>query len=320
MKELVKINSNLGVCRFFKMTENVLRLKLLAGESGMNDRKIEDRAVNRPALALAGYFKYFAAKRLQYSGFCELSYLLDLEPDAQLKAIGDIDALQVPCFVVTDRVEIPRHLIDFFDQRALPLFSTALSSVEFIEKATLFLDEYFSPRTTLFGSLIEINGIGVLIQGLPPLPKSACIVALVEHGHTLIADDVVCVSCGHYGNLIGRSKEIAHGYMEFRGIGLLKLAEFFGMRSVREQSSIDLVIRFEEHLPEFLGKTGLEEPSNIEILDHDLPLIALPLCSGNDSYRLVEVATTMQLLRANGKNPAEELSQRLIKHMLENNQ
>ncbi|MDR3317682.1 MAG: HPr(Ser) kinase/phosphatase [Puniceicoccales bacterium] len=319
MKELVKINSDLVVRHFFEMTENMLSLKLLAGGSSMETRKIADPAVNRPALALTGYFKHFAAKRLQYAGFCELSYLLDLERDAQIEAIRNIDARHVPCFVVTDRVTIPQHLIDYFNQRALPILTTALSSGEFIEKATIFLDEYFSPQTTIFGSLIEIHGMGVLLQGLPALPKSACIVALIEHGHTLIADDVVCISCGHHGNLIGRSKEITQGYMEFRGIGLLKLAEIFGMRSVRAQSNIELVIRFEENLPEYSGRTGLEEPSNFEILNHNLPLITLPFCSGNDSYRLVEVATTMQLLRANGNNPAEELSQRLIKHMLEMN-
>jgi serine kinase of HPr protein (carbohydrate metabolism regulator) len=107
--------------------------------------------------------------------------------------------------------------------------------------------------------------------------------------------------------------------MEFRGIGLLKPVEFFGMRSVRSRANVDLVIRFEENLGEDPGRTGLEEPSNCEILGHRLPLINLPFCSGNDSYRLVEVATTLQLLRTSGNNPAKELSQRLIKHMLENN-
>ncbi|MDR2200908.1 MAG: HPr(Ser) kinase/phosphatase, partial [Puniceicoccales bacterium] len=318
-KELIKINSDLVVRRFFEMTQHTLALKLIAGEKGMDQRKIADRAVNRPALALTGYFKHFAAQRIQYVGFCELSYLLDLERDAQIKAIENIDALNVPCFVITNRVGIPQHLIDFFDSRELPLFSTDLSSVEFIERATIFFDEHFSPRTTIFGSLIEINAIGVLIQGLPALAKSVCIIALIERGHTLISDDVVCISCGHNGKLIGHSKDVTHGFMEFRGIGLLKPVEFFGMRSVRSQANIDLVIRFEENLSENSGCTGLEEPSNCEILNHRLPLINLPFCSGNDSYRLVEVATTLQLLRTSGNNPAEELSQRLIKHMLENN-
>jgi HPr kinase/phosphorylase len=317
MKDLVKINHELVVRRFFEKTQKLLQLKLVAGESGLDTRKIADRAVNRPALALTGYFKHFAQKRLQYSGFCELSYLLDLDRKDQLKAIGNIDERQVPCFVVTDRIPIPQHLIDFFDDRALPLFSTALSSVEFIEGATLFFDEYFSPMTTIFGTLIEIHGIGVLIQGLPTFPKSVCTVALVEHGHTLIADDVVCVSCGHHKTLIGQSKKISYGFMEFRGIGLLQLTDLFGMRSIRQQSKIDLVIRFEETLPPDVGKSGLEEPSSCDILGVTLPLVILPSCSGNDAYRLVEVTTMLQLLRANGNNPAEEITKRLIAHMQE---
>ncbi|MDR1590584.1 MAG: HPr(Ser) kinase/phosphatase [Puniceicoccales bacterium] len=319
MKELVKINHELVVRRFFEMTQKLLKLKIIAGQNGFDTRKIADRAVNRPALALTGYFKHFAQKRLQYSGFCELSYLLDLDRKDQLKAIGNIDEREVPCFVVTDRVPIPQYLIDFFDEKSLPLFSTALSSVEFIEQATIFFDEYFSPTTTIFGTLIEIHGIGVLIQGLPTLSKSVCTVALVEHGHTLIADDVVCVSCGHNKKLVGRSKKISYGFMEFRGIGLLQLPDLFGMQSIRNQSTIDLVIRFEETLPHDAGKSGLEEPSSYEILGITLPLVTLPLCPGSDSYRLVEVTTMLQLLRANGNNPAEEITKRLIAHMQENN-
>jgi HPr kinase/phosphorylase len=317
MRELRKVNPDLLVRRFYEMTQGILSLKLLAGAKGIDQRRIADPAVNRPALALTGYFKYFAAKRLQYAGFCELSYLLDLEADAQVNAVEHIDAFEVPCFVVTDRLAIPQRLVEYFDRRELPLFSTTLSSVAFVERATIFLDEYFSPITTVLGSLVEIHGIGVLIQGLPALQKGVCVIALIEQGHTLIADDVVCVSCSHRGHLIGYSKDITYGFMEFQGIGLLKLAEFYGTRSVRSQSSIDLVVRFEEHLPEHFGRTGLEEPSDYEILNHTLPLVTLPFCSGNDSFRLVEIATIMQLLRVNGKNPAEELSQRLTKYMLE---
>jgi HPr kinase/phosphorylase len=319
MKNLVKVNNNLAIRRFFDTAQDLLKLKLIAGENGLDTRKIADRAVNRPALALTGYLKHFAQKRLQYSGFCELSYLIDLDREDQLKAIESIDNLGAPCFVVTDRITIPQHLIDCFDRCELPLFSTALSSVEFIERATIFFDEYFSPTTNVFGTLIEIHGLGVLIQGLPALFKSVCTVALIEHGHTLIADDVVWISCGHNKKLIGQSKKISYGFMEFRGVGLLQLTDLFGMRSIRHQSAIDLVVRFDETLPSDTGRSGLEEPLRCEILGITLPLITLPLCSGSDSYRLIEVATTLQLLRANGNNPAEEITKRFFAHLQENN-
>ncbi|MDR1367026.1 MAG: HPr(Ser) kinase/phosphatase, partial [Puniceicoccales bacterium] len=315
MKELLRINYELVVRHFFEMTQNLLKLKLISGENGLDVRKIADRAVNRPALALTGYFKHFAEKRLQYSDSCELSYLLDLNREDQLKAIGNIDDRKVPCFVITNRIAIPQYLIDFFNERALPLFLTALNSVEFIERATIFLNEYFSPKTTLSGTLIEIRGIGVLIQGLPALSKSICTVTLVERGNTLIADDVVCVSCGQNKTLIGRSKKISYGFMEFRGIGLLQLTDLFGMHSMRYQSTIDLVIRFEETLSSDVAKSGLEEPLSCEILGITLPLITLPCCSGSDSCRLIEIATMLQLLKANGNNPAEKIEKCLIEQL-----
>lgn len=306
------MNHELVVRHFFEMAKNLLELKLIAGKNGLDMRKIVDRVINRPALALAGYFKHFAEKRLQYLGFCELSYLLDLNQEDQLKVIGSIDDRDVPCFVMTNRITISQYLIDFFNERALPLFLTTLDSTEFIERATIFLNEYFSPQTTLSGTLIEIHGIGVLIQGLPALSKSICTVALVERGSTLIADDVVCVSCGQNKTLIGQSKKISYGFMEFRGIGLLQLTDLFGMHSTRYQSTIDFVIRFEETLSSDVAKSGLEEPLNCEILGITLPLTTLPCCSGSDSCRLIEIATMLQLLKANGNNPAEKIEKRLI--------
>jgi HPr kinase/phosphorylase len=318
MKDLVKVNNNLVIRQFFDETQDLLKLKLIAGKNGLDTRKIADRAVNRPALALTGYCKHFAQKRLQYSGFCELSYLLDINRENQLKAIGDIDDLGIPCFVVTDRIAIPQHLIDCFDGRGLPLFSTALRSAEFIEQATIFFDEYFSPTTTVSGTLIEIHGLGVLIQGLSAFPKSICMIALIEHGHRLIADEVVSIARRHNKELIGQSKKINYGFMEFRGVGLLQLTDLFGMHSVRHQSAIDLVIRFDETRPLDVERSGLEEPLHCEILGITLPLTLLPFCSGSDSYRLVEVAAALQLLRSNGNNPAKEITKRLIAHLQEN--
>ena len=312
MHYLVNKCEQLKVDHFFAIGNESLQLKLIAGQSGLEQHAIGDRAINRPALALMGYTKSFAQKRLQYIGCCELSYLLDSED--RLQKLDHIARIGVPCFVATNKIAIPQDVIEFFDQKELPLFVTSLSSAEFIEQATILLEEYFSPTTTLFGTLIEVNGLGVLIQGLPALNKSVCTVALIEKGHSLIADDVVCVSCGHNNTLIGKSKEIAHGFMEFRGIGLLKVTEHFGAHAVRSRSNIDLVIRFDKSIS-VEEKTGLEAPSTCSILDHTLPLIQLPICSGNDAFRLVEIAITLQLLRAKGDNPAEELTQRLLKHM-----
>ena len=314
MHPLIKKNEQMEVTHFFSIGNEALQLKLIAGQSGLKNHAIGDRAINRPALALMGYTKSFAQKRLQYIGCCELSYLLDLESTDRLQKLEQIARIGVPCFVATDKIAIPQDIIQFFDQQALPLFVTSLSSAEFIEQATILLEEYFSPTTTLFGTLIEVNGLGVLIQGLPALNKSVCTVALIEKGHSLIADDVVCVSCGHNNTLIGKSKAIAHGFMEFRGIGLLKVTEHFGTHAVRSRSNIDLVVRFDESFS-VEERTGLEAPSTCSILDHTLPLIQLPICSGNDAFRLVEIAVTLQLLRAKGDNPAEELTQRLLKHM-----
>lgn len=314
MQILIKKNEALSVRRFLDLGRASLQLALVAGESGLDTHAITDNAVNRPGLALTGYFKRFASKRVQYLGFCELSYLLDLDPVAQLHAIDGIDEVGIPCFVVTDRIPIPNAVVAHCNQRSLPLLSTHLTSAEFVERATIALDEYFAPNTVLSGTLVEVNGIGVLIQGLPALSKSVSTIVLIEHGHTLIADEVVCVSRSHDGLLIGSGKDLARGFMEFRGIGLLKVSEHFGAHAVRAKGPVDLIVRFLDVLPN-AEKTGLEAPSEDTVLDCTLPLIQLPICSGNDACRLVEIAATLHLLRKRGHNPAEELAQRLLQQM-----
>ena len=152
MKELLKINTSLDVSLFFSTSKDLLQLRLLNDDRCLFDREICDRAVNRPALALMGYFKHFANKRLQYLGACELSYLFDLPVDQQVHTLNNIIDKDVPCFVVSDQLHFPDDLIHLFNDRKLPLFCTGLSSVEFVEKATIFFDEYFSPSTTVEGS------------------------------------------------------------------------------------------------------------------------------------------------------------------------
>lgn len=318
MKELIKINTNLSVDLFYNQTKDLLKLKLLSGTDNLKNKYIEDRAVNRPALALMGYFKHFANKRLQYLGFCELSYLFEHSPEEQIASIKQINDCNVPCFVISDKLECPEFLRILFEDLQLPLFATSLTSVEFVEKTTIFLDEYFAPSTVINGTLMEMNGCGVLIQNLPASIKSTCIMALLERGYSLVADEVVCISCAHNGYLIGKSKEVSYGFLEFRGIGLVNVSDIFGLRGVRHQCVVDLVVQFDNELQDELSYGEIDNLS-CTILDQELPMISLPVNNnGNDAHRQIEIAATLHHLKRTGNNPTDILNERLIKHMTTN--
>ena len=316
MQELVKVNTNLSVELFYNQTKELLKLQLLSGSEDLQNKYIEDRAVNRPALALMGYFKHFANKRLQYLGCCELSYLLEKSKDEQISSIKQIYELNVPCFVISDKIELPEYLRQTFEELKLPLFSTSLTSVEFVEKTTIFLDEYFAPSTVINGTLMEMNGCGVLIQNLPASIRSTCIMALLERGYSLVADEVVCITYAHNGYLIGKSKELSYGFLEFRGIGLVNVTDIFGLRVVRPQSVIDFVIKFDDELQDELSYGEIDE-LKYKILDQELPMILLPVNNnGNDAHRQIEIAATLHHLKHTGNNPTDILNERLIKHMM----
>ena len=305
---------SVSVREFFDSFRDMLQMELLAGADGL-DNVISEKSINRPALAVTGYFKEFANRRLQLFGAGEMAYLADQPDSVREKLVDDVFSKKVPAVVVSRGLQVDDMLKRLADKHHIPIIRTQLKSKDFSAEATVLLEEKFAPRTNLHATLVDIRGVGVLLRGASGVGKSECALALIERGHSLVADDFVIVTLIGDRELQGTAKELNRGYMACRGIGIINIASIFGVRSVRREKRVDLVVTFVLWQPGMDEERSGLEVETFEILGRKVPHMTIPVRPGRDMARLVEVAAMVQALRGMGHDSAKEFSDRLIQHM-----
>lgn len=293
-----------------------LQLEALTGEAGL-DRPIPDPEVASPGLALAGYTSRFMPRRLHVLGETEISYLNSLpaaERGARLERFFQFD---LPAVFVTKGQEVSPELTDLARARGIPLLRSRLKTAEFYRRIKPIVEEAFAPRTTMHGSLADVYGVGLLFIGQSGIGKSECVLDLVERGHRLVADDIVQVTRRGSDILLGSGHELAAHHMEIRGVGLIDIPALFGIRSVRQQKRIEVVVQLEgwESAQE-TERTGLQTLETV-ILDVSLPRVIVPLNPGKNITVIAEVVAMMHLLRYSGVDVASAFNERLIRKMKE---
>ncbi len=309
-----KAINGITVAHFFETYSERLKLELVTGEAGLH-RLIREGSINRPALALTGFFKYFANKRIQVLGAAEMTYLKTLPQRQQIEIFQEMVKRHVPCIVLTRNYIATHPMSAVAAEMKLPLFRTPMITMNFVNAATLCIDNEFAPSTTEHATTLDVKGIGVMIRGDSGIGKSEAALALIERGHSLVADDLTQIKLLDERELLATSRALNRGYMECRGIGILNIAEMFGARSVRSEKRLDLVVSLREWTPDVIEeRTGLEE-QHYEILGLRLPHIEFYVRPGRDIARLIEVAALVQSLKKMGHDPAKDFNDRLIAHM-----
>jgi HPr kinase/phosphorylase len=294
-----------------------LQLKLVAGASGLK-RIIREPTVNRPGLALAGFTRYFASKRLQVIGNAETCFLKTLSPAERAKRYANLFSFKIPAVVFSRDLQPDRAFRRAAELAQVPIFVTPMITMKFINLATLALEMLFAPRSTELGSMVDILGVGVIIRGESGIGKSESVLALIERGYSLVSDDITRVTLLDGREIIGTSAEVTRNHMEVRGIGIINVASMFGVRSIRSQKGVDLVITLKawDEVPD-VERLGMEQ-EYVKILGIDVPHIIIPVRPGRDLARLIEVAAFQIKLKSSGQNPARELNDRLIAQMAGN--
>src|ERR1035437_8959342 len=227
--------------RFYTEHASALELNLVAGASGLK-RVIREPTVNRPGLVLSGFTRYFANKRLQVVGNAEAFFLKSLPPGEQVKRYETFFSFRVPCVVFSRNLHPNKLFLKAAEQARLPIFRCPLVTMEFINLATLALEMMFAPRGTEMGSMVDILGVGVIIRGESGIGKSESVLALIERGYSLVADDVTKVTLVDGREVMGTSAELTRNHMEVRGIGIINVAAMFGVKSIRSEKRVDLVV------------------------------------------------------------------------------
>lgn len=300
--------------QFYLENASQLGLRLLTGVSGLK-RVIKEPTVNRPGLALSGFTKYFASKRIQAIGSAEITYLKTLTEKQRKKRYVEVCKHRIPCFVFSRNLKPDKEFVKVAEKANIPVFRCPLITMKFINRATLVLEDLFAPRGQVQGGMVDILGVGVIIKGESGIGKSECVLALVERGYSLVADDVTKVKLLDGRVVMGTSASITREHMEVRGIGIIDVGAMFGVKSIRHEKQVDLVVTLADwdDVHE-VDRLGMDEGSS-DILNVQIPHITIPIRPGRDIARLIEVAAFQSKLKSSGHNAAEELNNRLIAKM-----
>ena len=309
MKEpVIKKVDKISVAHFYESHRRDLELELMNSPLGMM-RPIQRPALNRPGLALAGFFGYYAHERIQLFGSGEMAYLAILQEPERSERLRRICGEDVPCLIFSRGADIPADVIHIADECSVPVFRSTLPTMTLVNRATIILGNEFASSTTMHGCLVDVRGVGVLITGPSGIGKSEVSLGLVERGASLVADDMVTIR-NISGHLIASSPKLSSGFIEIRGIGIINVTNLFGLRAFRRSKRIDLVIKLTGGEMTETERLGLERKKT-PILGVEVECITLPVAPGRDMTRLVEVAALGHYLRENGYDMAREFSRRL---------
>ncbi len=292
------------------MKRETLGLELLTPGVSL-DRRASDPDVSSPGLALAGYTARVPEGRMWVFGETEMSYLAALPREQACEHLERLCSFDVPAIFVTKGQRVPQDFLDVATAKGVPVILCHRTTKAVYERLKPYVEAALAPSTHLHGSLADVYGIGLLFVGESGVGKSECVLDLVERGHRLVADDLVLASRRGNDILIGRGHELQRHHMEIRGVGIIDIPTLFGVRSIRQQKRIEVVVRLELWDGQSsYSRTGLEE-DEAEILDVRIPRVTVPLNPGKNITVISEVVAMNHLLRYAGVHSAEAFDQRI---------
>lgn len=292
---------------------NSLNLKCVSGRRGLS-RKITIPDVNRPGLALSGFYDSFAHQRVQLFGRGENSYLSKIIEEKNLDSIRQLFSYSIPCCVFTHGFVPPSDFTSISEDSGCPVLLTDLESTEFSTRLLRAFSDIFALRKSMHGVFVEVYGLGILILGSSGVGKSETALELIERGHRLVADDIVEVRCVN-GNMVlgqGPNKMISH-HMEIRGLGIINIQQLYGVGAIREQKQVQLVVKLEEwDAQKVYDRLGTQE-NTMELLGVKVPMLEIPVKPGRNIPIILETAAMNERLKSMGYFSAREFNQNVLR-------
>lgn len=275
------------------------------------EKIISEKDIHRPGLALAGYVDLFTFNRVQVFGNTEIRYLEQLTELERKKGLERFFTFNVPCVIVTNDNVIPEELMSLAEKNRIPVFRTPYPTTRFSYFISDFLDDQFTNQAIIHGSFVDVYGLGLLFTGKSGIGKSEIALDLIERGHRLVADDVVVVTKKGEGVLMGSGTALSKHIMEIRGLGIIDVRTIFGIRSIRYQKRVEVIVELEDwDRDKAYDRTGLDN-STISLLGVETELIKLPIFPGKNITVIAEVIALNYLCKHYGYHAAEEFKKRL---------
>ncbi len=302
----------LTIKHLLKIKEKQLMLSLISKEKGL-ENSVESPDISKPGISFVGFTKAFHYERIQILGEQEIRYLLSINSSERYDVINKVlSEFEIPCLLITKNLTPPDELVFLAEENNIPVIISKLETGQLIDKLSIFLHNWFAPQKTLHGTLVDVNGVGILITGKSGIGKSECALELISHRHRFVADDLVSVKRKE-NMLVGEANMKIGHFMEIRGIGLVDIESMYGVSSVRIQKRIETQVELVPWRPNMdYERIGMKERFT-RILDVEIPIIYLPISPGKSIAPIIEVIALNHMLKIYGYNPAEVFDKRLKK-------
>lgn len=312
-KEFVRVAALIGLLRERAKIE-IEALNTVETE----ERKVTEQDLHRPGLALAGYIGLFTYQRVQILGNTESQYLRHMSEEDRQQAFRNLVQFDLPCIFLTENNTLEDALLSMATEAGIPVYRTPTPTTRFMSLLGDLLSNHFAWQKPVHGSLVDVYGVGLLIVGKAGIGKSEVALDLVERGHRLVADDVVVATRRGENLLIGAGTDLVQHFMEVRGLGLVDVRAMFGIRAIRFQKRIEVVVNMQLWDPD-------EDYTRISVVDDthpilgvELPMVKVPITPGKNITVICEVIAMNHILRHYGYDPAEIFSQRLADQIQKN--
>ncbi len=295
-----------------KELRNKLKIDItpLASEQSCKERYVTDTDLHRPGLALAGYVELFTHHRIQVIGNSESQYIEYCGPDASRSSFREITSFPIPVIFLTDNNQLHPSLLQMAEEARIPVFQTPMETTKFMFLVRDFLEDQFADQTMIHGSMVDIYGVGILISGKSGIGKSEIALDLVERGHRIVSDDVIILTKKN-NILIASPTEMNKHFMEIRGLGIIDIMSMFGIRAIRYQKRLELILELSLwNESNHIDRTGLNKETT-SVLGISVPIINLPITPGKNITVIAEVIAMNHLLAHYGYDAAKFFQQKI---------
>lgn len=293
-----------------------MNLENVTQDVNIDEIKISQSDVNRPALQLAGFFDYFDSNRIQVIGQVEYTYMQKMGKDHGVQMLERIMQCGVPCIVMCRNLEVSQEMVQLGTKYGVPILRTIKTTSAFMAEVIRWLNVELAPRISIHGVLVDVYGEGLLIMGESGIGKSEAALELIKRGHRLVSDDVVEIKRVSDVTLLGSSPDVTRHFIELRGIGIIDVKTLFGVESVKNVQSIDLVIKLEEwDRDKEYDRLGLEEQYT-EFLGNKVVCHSIPIRPGRNLAVICESAAVNFRQKKMGYNAAREIYKRVTNNLM----